>query len=47
MEKHNYQKREFDDDLVHRLIQMIRVINESKVEIQFQSGIVIKQELTG
>jgi len=43
--KVNYLKREFDDDLVRRLLQTVRVISESKIEIQFQSGIVIRQEL--
>jgi site-specific DNA recombinase len=43
--KINYLKREFDDDLVRRLIQTIRVISESKIEIQFQSGIVIRQDV--
>jgi len=43
--KINYLKREFDDDLVRRLLQTIRVINESKIEIQFQSGIVIRQDV--
>lgn len=43
--KINYLKREFDDDLVRRLLQTIRVISESKIEIQFQSGIVIRQDI--
>ena len=43
--KINYLKREFDDDLVRRLLQTIRVISESKIEIQFQSGIVIRQDV--
>lgn len=38
-------KREFDDELVRRLLKMVRVINESKLEIQFQSGIVMMQRL--
>lgn len=42
--KINYLKREFDDDLVRRLLQTIRVISESKIEIQFQSGIVMRQD---
>lgn len=45
MKKVNYLKREFDDDLVRRLLQSVRVISESKIEIQFQSGIAIKQEV--
>ncbi|MBE5990769.1 MAG: recombinase family protein [Paenibacillaceae bacterium] len=45
MKKVNYLKREFDDDLVRRLLQSIRVLNGSKIEIQFQSGIVIRQDV--
>ena len=45
MKKVNYLKREFDDDLVRRLLQSVRVISESKIEIQFQSGIAIKQDV--
>lgn len=45
MKKVNYLKREFDDDLVRRLLQSVRVISESKIEIQFQSGIVIRQDV--
>jgi len=43
--KISYLKREFDDDLVRRLLQTIKVISESKIEIQFQSGIVIRQDV--
>jgi DNA invertase Pin-like site-specific DNA recombinase len=45
MKKVSYLKREFDDDLVRRLLQSVRVLNGSKIEIQFQSGIAIKQEV--
>ena len=45
MRKVNYLKREFDDDLVRRLLQSVKVINERKIEIQFQTGIVIKQDV--
>lgn len=44
MKKVNYLKREFDDDLVRRLLQSIKVINERKIEIQFKSGIIIRQD---
>ncbi|WP_242945290.1 hypothetical protein [Hespellia stercorisuis] len=44
-EKANYLKKEFDDDLVRRLLQTVKVINENKIEIQFQSGIVMTQRL--
>lgn len=45
MRKTNYLKKEFDDDLVRRLLRAVRVINESKIEIQFQSGIVTIQRI--
>lgn len=45
MKKTSYLKRQFDDDLVRRLIQSIKVISESRIEIQFQSGIVMKQDI--
>lgn len=43
MKKTSYLKREFDDDFVRRLLQTVRMINESKIEIQFKSGIVMTQ----
>lgn len=39
-------KRQFDDDLVRRLIQSIKVINENKIEIHFKSDIVMKQDIS-
>lgn len=45
MRKTKYLKKEFDDDLVRRLLRTIKVINESKIEIQFQSGIVMTQRI--
>lgn len=47
MKKTNYLKREFDDDLVRRLLQTVKVINENKLEIQFKSGIVMTQRMDG
>lgn len=41
----NPQVREFDQDLVKRLISSIRVHKGMKLEIQFYSGIVVKQEI--
>jgi len=35
--------REFDEDLVRRLIKTIKVNNGEKLEIQFESGIVMDQ----
>ena len=45
MKKTSYLKREFDDGLVRRLLETVRVINESKLEIQFKSGIVMTQRI--
>ena len=43
--KIGYLKREFADELVRRLLKTVRVINENKIELQFQSGIVITQSI--
>lgn len=37
------QVREFDEDLVRRLINTIRVSRRERLEIQFESGIVMEQ----
>lgn len=36
---------EFDDDLVRRLVERVKVLSEEKVMIQFKSGIVMEQKL--
>lgn len=36
---------EFDNDLVRRLIASIKVVSDEKLIIQFQSGIVMEQEI--
>jgi len=41
----NPKVREFDQELVKRLIQSIRVHKEMKIEIQFHSGIVMMKEV--
>ena len=41
------QVREFDQDLVKRLIQSVKVGQNSKLEIQFHSGIVVEQMVEG
>jgi DNA invertase Pin-like site-specific DNA recombinase len=38
--------RDFDDDLVRRLLQSVKVISEDTLEIQFKSGIVMKQRVS-
>ena len=45
MRKTNYLKKEFDDDLVRRLLRAVRVNNDSQIERQFQSGIVMIQRI--
>ena len=45
IQKTNYLKRQFDDELVRRLIKAIKVISEDKIEIQFHSGIVMTQRI--
>ena len=36
---------EFDDALVRRLIENIRVVSTEEIKIQFKSGIVMEQKL--
>ncbi|EAC5804326.1 TPA_asm: recombinase family protein [Listeria monocytogenes] len=36
---------EYDDELVRRLLQSVKVIREDKIEIQFKSGIVMQQRV--
>lgn len=36
---------EFDEDLIRRLILRIKVISESRIEIQFKDGIIMEQEV--
>ena len=35
----------YDDELVRRLLQSVKVISEDKIEIQFKSGIVMQQRV--
>lgn len=45
LEKTTCEVREFDNDLVRSLIQNIKVLNGDTLEIQFKSGIVMKQRV--
>ena len=45
LEKQTCQIPEFDNDLVRRLIANIKVVSAEKLIIQFQSGIVMEQEI--
>ena len=45
MKKAGGLSREFDNDLVWRLIQTVKVINQNKIEIQFRSRSVMVQRL--
>ena len=46
LEKQTCQIPEFDNDLVRRLIASIKVVSADKLIIQFQSGIVMEQEIS-
>ena len=39
------QISEFDNDLVRRLVASIKVMSADRIQIQFQSGIVMEQEV--
>ena len=43
--KTSWLRREFDEELARRLIRVIKVVNENKLEIQFHSGIVLVQRM--
>lgn len=43
--KTSYLKRQFDDELVRQLLQMIKVVNGNWIEVQFRSGIVMSQRV--
>lgn len=45
VKKTSWLQREFDEELVRRLIRVIKVVNENKLEIQFHSGIVLVQRM--
>jgi hypothetical protein len=46
LKKVSCEVRDFDSDLVRRLLQSIKVINEDTLEIQFKTGIVMKQRVS-
>ena len=46
LKRQTYQIREFDNDLVRKLISSIKVLGEDKLLVQFQSGIVMQQEIS-
>ena len=45
LRQQNCRISEFDNDLVRRLIENIRVVSADRLTIQFQSGIVMEQEI--
>lgn len=46
LQSQTYNIPEFDNDLVRRLIASIKVVSAEKLIIQFQSGIVMEQEIS-
>lgn len=46
LQSHTCQIPEFNNDLVRRLIANIKVVSADKLIIQFQSGIVMEQEIS-
>ena len=45
LQQQTCQISKFDNDLVRRLISNIKVVSAEKLLIQFQSGIVMEQEI--
>lgn len=45
MKKAGHLKKEFDDDLVRRLLGVVKVISENKIEVQFYTGNVMTQRI--
>lgn len=46
LKKVSCEVRDFDNHLVRRLLQSIKVISEDTLENQFKSGIVMKQRVS-
>lgn len=46
LKKTTFEVRDFDNDLVRRLLQSIKVVKDDLIEIQFKSGIVMNQRVS-
>lgn len=46
LKKTTCEVREFDNDLVRRLLQSIRAVKDDLIEIQFKSGIAMNQRVS-
>lgn len=46
LKKTTCEVREFDNDLVRRLLQSIKAVKDDLIEIQFKSGIVMNQRVS-
>jgi len=46
LKKTTCEVRDFDNDLVRRLLQSIKAVNDDLIEIQFKSGIVMNQRVS-
>ena len=40
-----HKSMEYDDELVRKLVENVRILSAEKIQIQFQSGIVMEQEV--
>ena len=45
LKQSEFTLQEFDEELVRRLLQSIKVMNKEKLQIQFKSGIVMEQRI--
>jgi hypothetical protein len=46
LKKTTCEVRDFDNDLVKRLLQSIRAVKDDQIELQFKSGIVMNQRVS-
>ncbi|WP_041284955.1 recombinase family protein [Desulfoscipio gibsoniae] len=46
LKKTTYEVRDFDNDLVRRLLQSIKAVKDDLIELQFKSGIVMNQRVS-
>lgn len=45
LRNNTHELQEFDDDLVRRLVENVKILSADKLQIQFKSGICMEQEM--